>query len=94
MVWATDMDGNLLESADVLCKPKHKPVERPGLVPPGFGGTKKPGKDKCCLNGCFNVPVCRTYMDSTSTLLTLQQNIHSKNQSYFSFKNIRPLAAI
>lgn len=59
MVWATDMDGNLLESADVLCKPKQKPVERPGLVPPGFGGTKKPGKDKCCLNGCFNVPVCR-----------------------------------
>lgn len=45
MVWATDMDGNLLENANVLCKPKHKSMERPG-----FGGTKKPGKDKCCLN--------------------------------------------
>lgn len=55
MVWATDMDGNLPENANVLmCKPKHKSMERPG-----FGGTKKPGKDKCSLNGCFNVPVSR-----------------------------------
>lgn len=51
MVWAMGEVGNLLENVNALFKPKHKSIERTG-----FGGTIKPGKDKC---DCFKVPIYR-----------------------------------
>lgn len=87
MVWATDMDGNLLEIANVLCKPKYKSMERPG-----FGGSKKPGKDKCCLNWCFKVPVSRNIHGQHLYTVNIAAKYTLKEPKLFFFSNCMKLS--